>query len=212
MSFNLKFSGISSALVLASISIGCGSAESAPEPGAAEQALASVAQAVLRDATGAFVGRVVFTASGGATLIAVSARLPAGAGVDGIHGFHVHANDNPANGNGCVADPTQPATTHFVSADGHFNPGGGTHGNHAGDMPALFFSESGSAAMSFTFDRFDPAEVRGRAVILHQAPDNYGNIPVGPAANQYTANSTEATTLTQNTGNAGVRIACGVIQ
>jgi Cu/Zn superoxide dismutase len=47
---------------------------------------------------------------------------------------------------------------------------------------------------------------------LHQGPDNYGNVPVGTAPNQYTANSAEATTLTQNTGNAGARIGCAVIQ
>lgn len=180
--------------------------------GASEQAATTAATAVLRDASGNVVGRVVFTSSGGPTLIAVTARLPAGTGVDGIHGFHVHANDNPANGDGCIADPAQPATTHFVSADGHFNPGGATHGDHAGDMPALFFTESGNAAMTFVHDRFSPAAVRGRAVILHQGADNYGNIPVGAAANQYTPNSAEATTLTQNTGNAGARIACGVIQ
>jgi len=201
------------AALLIGSSLGCTSAdvESGNEGvGAAEQAASGVATAVLRDASGNFVGRVVFTSSGASTLIAVTARLPAG--TDGIHGFHVHANDNPANGDGCIADPAQPATTHFVSADGHYNPTGGTHGDHAGDMPALFFTESGSAAMTFLHDRFDAVAIRGRAVILHQAPDNYGNVPVGTAANQYTPNGPEATALTQATGNAGARIACGVIQ
>ena len=89
---------------------------------------------------------------------------------------------------------------------------GGTHGDHAGDMPAIFFTESNRGAMSFLDDRFLPNEVRGRAVIVHAAPDNYGNVPVGAAANQYTPNSADATTLTQTTGNAGARILCGVIQ
>jgi Cu-Zn family superoxide dismutase len=165
---------------------------------------------VLRDASGAFVGRVLFASTHDTTTVLVTATLPAG--MDGIHGFHVHANDNPANGDGCVADPAQPANTHFVSADGHYNPGGGTHGDHAGDMPALFFTEQGKAAMSFITDRFEPAELKGRAVILHAGADNYGNVPVGTAANQYTPNSPEATTLTANTGNAGNRIACGVVR
>ena len=212
MSSMLKLCRISSAALLTYLTLGCGAADAGPEAGQTEQSLTTV-QATLRDATGASIGRVVFTAnSGNTTLIAVSARLPAGAGVNGIRGFHVHANDNPANGNGCIADPAQPANTHFVSADGHFNPGGGTHGAHAGDMPALFFTQGSTAAMSFIHDRFVPDQIRGRAVILHQAPDNYGNIPVGAAPNQYTPNSAEATTLTQNTGNAGNRIACGVIQ
>jgi Cu-Zn family superoxide dismutase len=206
------FSGVA---VLAYCATGCASADTetgTPGVGASEQAATSAAQAVLRDASGNFVGWIIVTSGGGTTLIAVSARLPAGVGVDGIRGFHVHANDNPANGDGCIADPAQPASTHFVSADGHYNPGGGTHGDHAGDMPALFFTEGGSAAMSFIHDRFDPNAIRGRAVILHQAPDNYGNVPVGTAANQYTPNGPEATALTQATGNAGARIACGVIQ
>lgn len=193
--------------------LACSAPETIPEgeqEGYTEQELSGVRSTVLRDAAGAFVGRVHFIATGAVTTVSVAARLvPA---QNGIHGFHVHANDNPANGDGCVADPAQPANTHFVSADGHYNPGGVTHGSHGGDMPALFFTEDGAGAMSFITDRFDPAEIVGRAVILHAAPDNYGNIPVGAAANQYTPNSAEATTLTQNTGNAGNRIACGVIQ
>jgi superoxide dismutase, Cu-Zn family len=210
-----KASELACAALVAACAIGCAAADEGNENegfGATEQAATGVASAALRDASGNFVGRVVFTSGNTSTLIAVTARLPAGAGVDGIHGFHVHANDNPANGDGCIADPAQPATTHFVSADGHYNPGGGTHGDHAGDMPALFFTQTGNAAMSFFHDRFDSQAIRGRAVILHQAPDNYGNVPVGAAANQYTPNGPEATALTQATGNAGARIACGVIQ
>ena len=182
---------------------------SAAEGTEGSEALGGVAWAELHYATGAFVGTVVFTAAGDSTAVVVTARLPAG--TDGIHGFHVHANNNPANGDGCIADPAQPANTHFVSADGHYNPGGGTHGAHAGDMPALFFTQDGKAAMTFVTDRFTPAEIKGKAVIIHAAPDNYGNVPVGMAANQYTPNSPDATTLTENTGNAGNRIACAVI-
>jgi superoxide dismutase, Cu-Zn family len=162
--------------------------------------------AVLRDQNRAAVATVVFTPTRGGTVVAVAARSTAG-----IHGFHVHANDNAANGVGCIADPAQPANTWFVSADGHFNPGGGTHGNHAGDMPPLFVSANGSASSSFVTDRFTTADVRGRAVILHAGNDNLGNVPVGTAVNQYTPNAPDATTLTANTGNAGNRIACGVI-
>ena len=171
---------------------------SAAEGTEGSEALGGVAWAELHDATGASVGTVVFTAAGDSTAVVVTARLPAG--TDGIHGFHVHANNNPANGDGCIADPAQPANTHFVSADGHYNPGGGTHGAHAGDMPALFFTQDGKAAMTFVTDRFTPAEIKGKAVIIHAAPDNYGNVPVGMAANQYTPNSPDATTLPENTG------------
>src|SRR5688572_9175000 len=189
---------------------GCSSSESY-EPGVESITQEShLASATLRNASGGLVGRVVFADVGANTLVSVNVDLPASA-EDSIHGFHVHANNDPVNGDGCIADPGQPANTHFVSADGHYNPGGEIHGHHAGDMPAVFVTAAGDAAMSFITDHFAPVEIVGRAVILHEAPDNYGNIPVGTAANQYTPNSAAATTLTNNTGNAGNRIACGII-
>jgi Cu-Zn family superoxide dismutase len=157
------------------------------------------------------VSRVVFIPIGhGRVLVNITARFP---GIrPGFHGYHIHANDNPANGDGCVADPAQPASTHFVSADGHWNPTGATHGEHAGDMPNVMVLDDGSAALSF-INEIDPlSDIVGRAVILHEGVDNHGNIPVGTAANQYTPNSPDATTLTQNTGNAGNRIGCGLIR
>lgn len=174
-----------------------------------QQSVVNQDSALLRDANGNVVATVVFTAIGNGTLVTAVARLTDAAGV---HGFHVHANDNAANGVGCIADPAQPANTHFVSADGHFNPGAVTHGNHAGDMPPLFVAGSGTTATTFVTDRFTPGDVKGRAVIIHAGADNFGNVPVGAAANQYTANAADATTLTANTGNAGNRVACGVIQ
>lgn len=165
--------------------------------------------APLKDALGNSVGRVMFAPTAGATFVWASLNFSS---QTGMHGFHVHANDNPANGNGCIADPAQPPSSHFVSADGHYNPTGGMHGEHAGDMPALLFSDTGRAMLSFTTDRFTPSQIRGRAVIVHQLADNYGNVPVGTNTNQYTPNSPEATTLTANTGNAGARIACGIVR
>src|SRR5262245_22522110 len=127
------------------------------------QSAITAASTLVRDANGTAVATVVFTSIGTGTLVTAVARID----TPGVHGFHVHANDNPANGDGCIADPTQPANTFFVSADGHFNPGAATHGNHAGDMPPLFASASGSATASFITDRFVVADVKGRAVILH---------------------------------------------
>jgi Cu-Zn family superoxide dismutase len=49
-------------------------------------------------------------------------------------------------------------------------------------------------------------------VIVHAGSDNYGNIPIGDAPDQYTPNSEAATEATAKTGNAGARIACGVIE
>jgi Cu-Zn family superoxide dismutase len=126
--------------------------------------------------------------------------------------MHVHANDVPDNGEGCLADPNAEPSTHFVSVDGHYNPHGVSHGDHKGDLPALFVSDAGEAFLQFLTDRFAPDELRGRALIVHAKSDNYGNIPLGDADDQYTANSDAATDLTAKTGNAGARIACGVIE
>ena len=62
-----------------------------------------------------------------------------------------------------------------------------------------------SAEARFVTDRFSVADLAGRAVMIHAGPDNFGNVPVGTALNQYAANGTDATTLTANTGNAGGR-------
>ena len=56
------------------------------------------------------------------------------------------------------------------------------------------------------------ADLAGKAVIVHAGADNFGNIPLGAALDQYTANDPAAVAKTQNTGNAGDRIACGVIR
>jgi Cu-Zn family superoxide dismutase len=167
--------------------------------------------ATLRDARGTVIGRVSFISDGETTRVSVSAELPPDQG-GSIRGMHVHANDKPENGEGWIADPAQPASTHFVSADGHYNPHAGTHGHHGGDLPAVFFSHAGEASMRFLTDQFQAEDLIGRAVILHEGPDNYGNVPVGDAPNQYTPNAPAASELTANTGNAGARIGCGVIE
>lgn len=85
-----------------------------------------------------------------------------------------------------VGDPQDP----FMAAGGHWNPTRQPHGNHAGDFPVLF-SNHGKAVMCFYTDRFTIADVIGKVVIIHQSPDDY---------------------RTQPAGNAGKRLACGVIK
>lgn len=167
--------------------------------------------ATLRDAFGTAIGRVTFKSDGETTLVAIDAQLPVEQGAS-IHGIHIHANDNPDNGEGCVADPEQAASTHFTSVDGHWSPDGGHHGQHSGDLPAIFFTRAGEASMRFLTDQFQAEQLFGRALILHVGPDNYGNVPVGEEPHQYTANDPSALEATANTGNAGARIACGVIE
>lgn len=168
--------------------------------------------AVLRDATGAGRGTVRFTTRGSSTEVRVVLDgLPASVARDAFHGFHVHANDDAANGTGCVADPAAASSTWFVSADGHWRADGQVHASHHGDLPSVLVLADGRAEMRFTTGRIDRTSLVGRAVVLHAGPDNFGNVPVGAGANQYTPNSAAATTATQNTGNAGDRLLCGVV-
>ena len=169
--------------------------------------------ATLRLADGTRVGTVVLRPHGRhATQVHVVLKAPALIARRAFHGFHVHANDNPANGNGCVADPARAASTWFVSADGHYTDPGVRHGDHRGDFPVLYVDARGRATASFVTDRFRPADVVGRAVIVHARADNYANVPTGTASNQYTPNALDAVALTAATGNAGDRQACGVIR
>jgi len=168
---------------------------------------------VLRDAAGQWVGRAHFRGMRGYTKVRVVLhRIPDGFARSDFHGLHLHANDDPANGEGCLADPNQPPATWFLSADGHFNPSDSTHGDRTGDMPSPYVMADGSAKLSFATDAFRPRDVVGRALILHAKRNNFGNVPVGDAPDEYTPNSPEAVTETADTGNSGDRIACGVVR
>lgn len=78
----------------------------------------------------------------------------------------------------------------FADSGSHFNPGRTLHPLHAGDLPPLL-SSSGRAYMAVLTDRFCVEEVIGRTVIIHSDPDDFH---------------------TQQSGNAGKKIACGVIR
>jgi Cu-Zn family superoxide dismutase len=133
-------------------------------------------------------GFVFFNDTLGGTIVTVQINgLPdykpatATEGPIGPHGFHLHKNGTCEIGDS--ADP-------FQAAGGHWNPTDQPHGNHAGDFPVLF-SNSGRAYMSFFTNKFRVNEVVGKAVIIHQYPDDYRSQPAG---------------------NAGKRLACGVIE
>lgn len=78
----------------------------------------------------------------------------------------------------------------FSDTGGHFNPANTAHPNHAGDLPPLL-SSSGKAFMEVLTGRFCVEEVIGRTVIIHSNPDDFH---------------------TQPSGNAGTKIACGIIR
>ena len=147
------------------------------------------ARADVVNAQGQSVGQVTFTEQGGRVVVEATLRnLP-----PGFHGFHIHA----------VGRCEPP----FTTAGGHLAVGDQAHPSHAGDQPVLMVLDDGTAEMRFTTDRFRVADLltpEGRAVIVHAAADNYGNVPTryAPAADENT----------QRTGDAGDRLACGQIR
>lgn len=77
----------------------------------------------------------------------------------------------------------------FPNTGGHFNPDGAAHPRHAGDLPPLL-SNNGKAYSQVLTGRFRVSELIGKTVVIHSDPDDF---------------------KTQPSGNAGQKIACGVI-
>lgn len=204
------------ALAATALLAGCGDSgteTSSPTVTAAQpKATPPEARANLSTADGTQIGTVLFTPVPGATEVDVRLTSSKVVKAGSFHGIHVHANDDPANGEGCTADAAAAQATWFTSADGHLKEGTATHNDHKGDLPSVLVHEDGAANLRFTTDRFTPAQVLGKALILHTAADNFGNIPVGSEPDQYKANTEAASTKTSTTGNAGDRVACGLIR
>lgn len=78
----------------------------------------------------------------------------------------------------------------FPNTGGHFNPSFTMHPKHAGDLPPLI-SDHGRAYMKVYTDRFTVDQIIGKTVVVHKNPDDF---------------------YTQPSGNAGTKIACGVIR
>ena len=158
---------IASAAAAAAITAGAaGAAALAPTSTLAEAEPAELT-AVLRDPSGVKVGVVEFRTHRTDVEVRATLRPNPYVAANAFHGFHVHANNDPGNGTGCVADPTQASSTWFVSADGHLTEPGQTHGHHNGDMPSPLVEPDGTARLRFTTHAVDLADLAGRAVVLH---------------------------------------------
>ena len=169
-------------------------------------------EAKLRDPQGRLVGTVKFRIDDDVMHVDAKLRRNSYVKADQFHGFHIHANNLEDNGVGCIANPKSLGSTWFVSADGHLSEAGQAHGHHNGDLPSPLVRADGTARLRFDTDRIDPSVIRGKAVILHADADNFGNVPKGTAPTQYSPVSLEATQLTDRTGNAGNRVACGLVK
>lgn len=139
--------------------------------------------AVLHPTQGSNVGgTVTFTSSGDQVKVVADITGL----TPGKHGFHIHEF-------GDCSDPKA------ASAGGHFNPGKHQHGapdaadRHAGDLGNIEADATGKAHLELTdkvMKLSGDDSIVGRAVIVHEKADDL---------------------KTQPTGDAGGRLACGVI-
>ena len=143
------------------------------------------ARAEMKDQQGRTIGTVTLTQTPHGVLVAADlASLPAG-----THAFHVHEV-------GVCESP-------FTNAGGHLNTTQRVHGMlnpagyHAGDMPNITIAAAGTgraevlnANIALDAGARGVFDADGSSVIVHASPDDYRSDPAG---------------------NAGPRIACGVV-
>ena len=157
--------------------------------------------ASMNTADGAEIGTVEFLERDGG--VEVSAQF---SGLEpGFYGFHIHEIGTCETDSAAPDDPED--TGDFLSAGGHLNPTGADHPDHAGDLPQLLVTDSGDAELTFLTDRFTLADLTdgdGAAVIIHSDSENYANVPGCYATDGVDEDTT-------STGDAGDRLACGVI-
>ena len=180
------------------------------EPGGSGPSDTLVAHLTTPDGGQVATATFEFSKAGGKEFATVTVRTTStGVLSPGFHGLHIHAIGK------CEADsvaPTGGAPGGFLSAGGHFQAPGHSEHPQSGDLTSLQVRSDGSGLLVTTTDAFTKAELlggEGTSIIIHADDDNFANIP----ADRYTqVNGTpgpDQTTLA--TGDAGKRVACGVI-
>jgi Cu-Zn family superoxide dismutase len=127
----------------------------------------------------------------------------------GFHGLHIHA-DGKCESNSVA--PTGGAPGDFNSAGGHFQKAGHTGHPASGDLASLQVRQDGTAKLVTTTDAFTAQDLLGgakTAIIIHEKADNFANIP--PERYQQVNGSPPPDETTLATGDAGKRVACGVV-
>jgi Cu-Zn family superoxide dismutase len=165
-------------------------------------------KADMKTADGTTVATASFQFSGGYATVTVRTTAP-GKLAPGFHGMHIHSVGKCEPNS--VA-PTGGAPGNFNSAGGHLQVGGRTGHPASGDLASLQVRGDGSAELTTTTDAFtlqDLLNGAGTAIIVHEKADNFANIP--PARYQQTNGSPPPDQETMATGDAGARVACGVI-
>lgn len=71
----------------------------------------------------------------------------------------------------------------FAHTGMHYNPKDKAHPDHAGDMPPLLGNQGYSYSV-FYDKRFTIPEIIGKAVIIHEKPDDFTSQPAGNAGNK----------------------------
>ena len=164
--------------------------------------------AQLKNAGGATVATADFEFSSGYATVTIKTTSP-GQLTPGFHGLHIHSVGK------CEANsvaPTGGAPGDFDSAGAHFQAPG--HSGHpaSGDLTSLQVREDGTAELVTTTDAFTADDLLAGAktsIIIHEKADNFANIP--PERYQQANGTPPPDQTTLATGDAGKRVACGVI-
>ncbi|WP_280213205.1 superoxide dismutase[Cu-Zn] [Nocardia cyriacigeorgica] len=155
----------------------------------------------LKDAAGTTVGTADIAEAGSFLKISIEAH-----GLrPGFHGLHIHQVGKCEPNS--VA-PTGGSAGDFLSAGGHLQVGAANAHPASGDLTSLQVREDGNATLVTTTDKVSMSDIRGKALIIHADSDNFANIP-----SRYShPGGTGPDQATLATGDAGGRVACGVIQ
>ncbi|MCT7661018.1 superoxide dismutase[Cu-Zn] [Mycobacterium deserti] len=204
---------IAAALLAAPIAAlsGCSTSDQADEQTTSSSAAPAGTErltAQLKTADGTPVANATLDFANGFARVTVE-TIESGILSPGFHGMHIHSVGK------CEASsvaPTGGEPGDFLSAGGHFQAPGHTGHPASGDLTALEVRSDGSAELVTTTDAFTAQDLlagEGTALMIHQDEDNFGHIPDRYSQGDGSPGPDQDTLAT---GDAGGRVACGVIE